>query len=507
MTENIRKNPPRLSKSSKRKLNEVSSDFDSVSDSESRLSASDLSESNIDGESLYHGLDGSDFYASESDDESLLGEEKHNKMKKAEVKAEAEDRGTADGEQTKNVEIRDMDYEQTETSGSTNTSSVCEPILLPGKFKNNTKQKLYKCPNCCYVGSRTNIIGHFKRSHRNIEGKGAICEYCGGKFRNSRSLGCHISQSHDPDRLKCGEKNLKGERVHKCPKCCHVGSKNSALRNHMKICHENIEGDGAKCSHCGGIFRNELCMIHHIGKWHNPDRLKKGKENGNDKIYKCHLCDYQTKHCSSKHAHIKYVHNKVKRPKVKEKNKYSRKNVPFECTVCGYKSHYLRHYNDHMKIHSDDNKGEYSCDFCNSKFDKLKSKERHMNNQHNIRHPGYKCADCDYFSRSEALLKEHKKCHERTDIEKYKFKCSSCNARFVNMGGVKIHQQKIHNYKVGSVYKCELCDFESNSSDGLNRHKRIHNDERTGKFACNFCGAKFERKRDRTVHVHNFHKV
>ena len=68
--------------------------------------------------------------------------------------------------------------------------------------------------------------------------------------------------------------------------------------------------------------------------------------NIGDRIYKCDLCGYNTKHASKLETH-KRIHNGEK---------------PYKCDICSYRATRRGHVTRHKLIHSGDK--PYTCDLC-----------------------------------------------------------------------------------------------------------------------------------------------
>ena len=167
-------------------------------------------------------------------------------------------------------------------------------------------------------------------------------------------------------------------------------------------------------------------------------------------MFKCNVCEYQTRYKNRLIRHIRFIHN--------IKNKW------FKCNLCRFKSkdirYLIRHKYNHNKLNND-----------------LK---QYKQNIHNIKY--FNCDLCEFKTKYNYNLKQHKR--NKHDINVKWFNCDLCDYKSKSNSDLKRHKQQIHDIDV-KWFNCNLCDYKTKSNSHLTRHiSSIHN---VGKFNCNFC--------------------
>ena len=142
-----------------------------------------------------------------------------------------------------------------------------------------------------------------------------------------------------------------------------------------------------------------------------------------------------------------------------------------------------------MKIHDVNNDGTFTCEICQARLKTMLQKHQHMTLCHK-KVPGFKCVDCEFTSRSYALLSVHRKCHLPEFNKDFKYSCSQCNGKFASSQAVALHERQIHGTEL-KVYNCAICPHSTNNLTIHKRHKKCHNDAKDGKFKCGYCDAGF----------------
>eukprot|EP01083_Nonionella_stella_P144406 450813_1 len=138
----------------------------------------------------------------------------------------------------------------------------------------------------------------------------------------------------------------------------------------------------------------------------------------------------------------------------------------------------------------------YRCDICESRFSKLDSLKRHVQNIH-MRdvQGGYKCDKCQgYFSRRDAL-KFHilnVSCVSNSSL----LQCEECSINFRFQAELITHMQDVHG-----GYKCHICSRIFQKKQNLKRHtKNIHVN---GGYSCDKCGRALSNRESLKRHIKN----
>ncbi|KAG8315938.1 zinc finger protein 43-like [Homalodisca vitripennis] len=233
------------------------------------------------------------------------------------------------------------------------------------------------------------------------------------------------------------------------------------------------------------VFNNEMSFkkhnkIHKDQIVHTNTNRKTSKEGILKWMFKCNKCIYQCDKIKSLQEHNKLNHID--------------QEVPFTCTVCGFKSALLRLYTQHLKSHTENK--IYNCRFC-----KFSSKKVTLFKKHVAGH-GFKCCPmCVYKSEGFSRLKEHIAKQHKPGNEP--FVCSLCpyNTRYKNK--LNSHFLRFHpkentlmnlpllsqslqtkTKKTVKYHTCSFCPFRSYRSYDLKRHIMRHfsNKSNSGKI-------------------------
>ena len=142
------------------------------------------------------------------------------------------------------------------------------------------------------------------------------------------------------------------------------------------------------------------------------------------------------------------------------------------------------------------------CKFCKVYFTK-EGFLKHMQKMH----PGksaYICKVCGQTCALSALLKDHELIHltdeKESAADASPFICFSCNQTFTQVDGLTAHIcNKLYQYTLGSIYKCNVCYICYDSKKSLSIHKRKHS-ERPHQCTAPGCKKAFKSKSHLLVH-------
>ena len=116
-------------------------------------------------------------------------------------------------------------------------------------------------------------------------------------------------------------------------------------------------------------------------------------------------------------------------------------------------------------------KTSYKCEQCHHVATKKLSLKLHVQSKHEgLRFP---CDHCDYKATQKHLLKKH--ITEKHDGMMFVCNGEKCELKFWTKIELADHKRSIHE---NDPFLCDLCDFKSNSSVGIQTHLQAH---------CNFC--------------------
>lgn len=207
------------------------------------------------------------------------------------------------------------------------------------------------------------------------------CTKCGGTF-----LGCDAFRRHicsqtlpamigskyptavSPTHQVAGEEeeiDVTGEDLYTCNECSMQFSSKSNLLDHQNTHHSN--GRQFPCDHCGKIFAKRS----YLKKHKNRLLLKELPNNAAELVEK-----------------------------------------KFECAQCTETFSTAQDLSQHMRLHAEEQAGEYRCDMCYKSFSK-RSLLRHHQESH-VGEVVYECTECDKAFAFPHLLEEHQETHARS---------------------------------------------------------------------------------------------
>ena len=117
----------------------------------------------------------------------------------------------------------------------------------------------------------------------------------------------------------------------------------------------------------------------------------------------------------------------------------------------------------------------FKCHVMNCSFGSVEQKElrKHIRT-HAVESPKiYKCNQCDYASDSASSVKSHLKIHTGDKSHK----CNQCDYASYQASVLRTHL-KIHAGEIEKVHRCKQCDYASVRAAHLKRHLITHNGEK-----------------------------
>ncbi|XP_017288743.1 zinc finger protein 1035 [Kryptolebias marmoratus] len=207
------------------------------------------------------------------------------------------------------------------------------------------------------------------------------CTKCGGTFLGGDAFHRHrCSQQQQatmetkyptvtsPTRQAPGEEeevDVTGEDLYTCNECSMQFSSKSALLEHQNTHHSN--GKQFICDHCGKTFAKRS----YLRKHRNRHFLKELPNSAAELVEK-----------------------------------------KFKCVQCSERFSTAQDLSAHMRLHAEEQAGEFRCDMCYKSFSK-----RSLLRQHQESHVGevvYECTECDKAFAFPHLLEEHQQTHARS---------------------------------------------------------------------------------------------
>ncbi|KAF5287438.1 hypothetical protein FQR65_LT12263 [Abscondita terminalis] len=331
----------------------------------------------------------------------------------------------------------------------------------------------FKCDRCSYTTiDNCSLINH-KQTH--IMTGTLKCNVCNYTCLESRSLHEHMS-SHMGARFDIYHQLWpSSKRFFKCHDCGYQTFSKITLKIHMRI-HKKLSG--------GLLTMDKIVSGANRPLKINSKNVKQIRLN--KKVSKSTSTKRFNKTKKQKffNKHIRYVNVVTYRTLHSEV-------VAFKCRLCDFSSKSRRYLREHVMKHS----GElpYSCDKCAYKT----SRKYHLQ-QHKIIHSEekpLKCNLCDYSCYFSHNLKAHLRNHSGE-----LFGCDQCAYKTNAKSNLQKHK-KIHLEE--KPFKCSFCDYSCNFSQHLKSHLMKHSGEQP--FSCDKCVYKTSRKyllqRHKTVHT------
>ncbi|XP_013387684.1 zinc finger protein 85-like [Lingula anatina] len=330
------------------------------------------------------------------------------------------------------------------------------------KNKISSPKETFQCPDCGSHYKTKSILNRHRRTHSGLFP--LYCQDCGMGFHHQTKFRNHLRAAHGSPKPMCKICNKKM-------------STRKGMKKHSKVRMRGSEVEDVQCHNCNKNFptlrlREHLKRAHLKNHTRNACHRSFGSANmlknrtnihsGQVYMYKCGLCQFETKHSSSLARHRRN-HEKS----LSEKQ-------PYKCRFCdmrfSHSSRCLKHERDHT--------GEkpYKCQYCVKQFNG-------MNKQliHERTHTGEKPFKCLYCSK-EFSSKYNCITHERTHIGKKPFKCQYCERKF-SLKQQCVRHEMTHTGE--KPFKCQYCEKSFTLNYHCMRHKRTHTGEKP--YKCQYC--------------------
>ncbi|XP_055692281.1 zinc finger protein 184-like [Lutzomyia longipalpis] len=352
------------------------------------------------------------------------------------------------------------------------------------KTETQKKQNKTERPrkSICSVCSKGFISPALLRYHMVVHTKERPCKcpHCPKAFGNQKRLMKHM-QIH------------KERQKHPCSQCGKLLMSRDSLVRHIKL---HVATRKFECAQCGQGFKDKPCLKQHLFQIHYKNKL--------------HVIEapkYPCKDCGK----IFWDRSALKRHSITHTDI---RNV--ECPICLRMFKHKQHLKNHMLTHSEEK--PFVCEVCNRSFRKLQELQRHRKGtslacnycskkyrspggleQHlHVTHRGFprkwkggpiSCTICKKTFNTPEKLKQHVRKHP---VET-PFECAHCGKNFPDRRRIRSHITVVHkssNKRKGTVFKCPDCNKEFRGKNLFASHRVIHSKEIS--YECEVCRRKFK---------------
>ncbi|XP_062847076.1 zinc finger protein 1035 [Trichomycterus rosablanca] len=335
------------------------------------------------------------------------------------------------------------------------------------------------------------------------------CEVCHVQFTDSEQL-----SEHGCDPAK--------ERPYSCAECNKHFLHGSHLKKHQ-LTHQLSGTRSFQCNTCHLSFSHRSHFLTHLqthghkvspeSQTGNKVKLLNTNDVNQDKIYKCPICPesfsqaLELANHLSVHSHMCNVCNKTF-PTNQQLEEHEQSHLSaatqYECTECGknflgsdaFRQH---HCSNRKRTFSEENLSSSSL----SPPQKKRSLETSIvisndeEEEVDVGEDFYNCPTCDKRFSSTYSLQKHQKLHE----DDRPFKCLVCGKGFAKKRYLKQHQQ-IH---IERPYRCDLCSESFKTESSFLSHQKTH--DATRKHHCTMCTKSYRSPYDLARHQQKHHEL
>ncbi|XP_017866296.1 PREDICTED: zinc finger protein 2 homolog [Drosophila arizonae] len=313
------------------------------------------------------------------------------------------------------------------------------------------------------------------------------CTICKHTHTDAKQMRTHYMRIHNCDVPEDDIIGLTKNQSFKCRPCnSYVTNSRTDMQQHL-IEHHKIDGDfemycyvQQNCPACGRIFKDQRSARTHYTRMHTPQQQQLLGADIAEQQFICTACDKVFNLKSSLQAHQRFC-------QVKQ---------PVHCNFCEQQFSSMRKYELHLQQqHAVDTLHE--CEICLKSFKNSESLSVHRK-RHSERH--YQCAKCSLNYINAAELRVH---YERAHVQEEEVvSCRICDSKFQNFALLREHEQR--NHQKSKIWRCDNCNFETNSRARLRQHQYEHTDY---PYKCQHCPEEFADRGKIRQHSKKMHAV
>ena len=138
------------------------------------------------------------------------------------------------------------------------------------------------------------------------------------------------------------------------------------------------------------------------------------------------------------------------------------------------------------------------CNECSFETNIGRQMETHVRIKH-IDVIKYACDKCDYNSRTESNLEDHKKSHHQPSMN-----CEYCD--FTTQTESQLKDHKVASHTNSQIFNCDQCQVRTNTKTDLDSHIKSTHPAQEENITCGLCLKKLKPGEELGVHIFTFHK-
>jgi predicted RNA-binding Zn-ribbon protein involved in translation (DUF1610 family) len=170
----------------------------------------------------------------------------------------------------------------------------------------------------------------------------------------------------------------------------------------------------------------------------------------------------------------------------------------YSCPRCGnffstkikFNDHFLRH----LHLSETGDVDTFTCDTCGKSFLTSSLLREHTRVHSSKNH----CDQCNFVAKSASRLESHKLYRHQNERN---YECTICSKSFKQRGDLRAH---VKRHQIGAPYKCDRCDFETFSEEGLTKHLKLHTNQN---YVCHICKKIVSRGNNLSRHLKDVHSL
>ena len=286
----------------------------------------------------------------------------------------------------------------------------------------------------------------------------------------------NIDQNGNNGHNNSGKIKSKSIKKHqqRCPICRKFYKKESSLRIHMKLNHQEDQygskskgNNNAECDICQKSFKNQLALTKHVYGVHEQAR------------YNCDNCSKTFSTAKNLQIHINCVHEEAAKEYIcqhcskafvhktqlyKHQHKVHNVTKLHQCDSCGKTFKYPSDLKKHSAVHGIKVQGErFKCLICSKSYTAKGTLSDHIKQIHE-KQIEHQCEICGKNFATAMILRNHINCiHEGLR----KFNCRICDKTFKYRTGLYFHSKTVHE---NIRYQCDQCEKSFTQLHTLKKH-------------------------------------